>query len=92
MDMKAVSVIPLPQYKLQVAFEDGVSGEVDLKDLVQSPVFSRLRDEQRFNQVSFNQSAIFWSEEMEIDLLNIYLELAGKSFDDLFGNYSYASN
>lgn len=44
--MKAVSVIPLPEYKLQVNFDDGVNGLVDLKDLVQTPVFNSLKDEQ----------------------------------------------
>jgi len=91
MAMKAVSVIPMPKYKLKVAFEDGVSGVVDLKDLVQTTVFAVLKDEQFFNQVSFDRSAIFWSDEMEIDLLNIYMELGNKSFDDLFGNFKYAS-
>lgn len=90
--MKAVSVIPLPKYQLQVTFDDGVCGVVDLKDLLQTTVFSVLKDEQRFNQVSFDQSAIFWSEEMEIDLLNIYMELKNKNFNDLFGNFKYASN
>lgn len=90
--MKAVSVIPLSQYKLQVTFDDGVSGEVDLKDLLQSTVFSTLKDEQLFNQVKFDQSAIFWSEEMEIDLLNIYMELGNKNFNDLFKDFKYASN
>lgn len=90
--MKAISVIPMPGYKLQVTFEDGVSGVVDLKDLLQTTVFSVLKDGQRFNEVGFDQSAIFWSDEMEIDLRNIYMELGNKSFDDLFGNFKYASN
>ncbi len=90
--MKAISVIPLPEYQLQVTFDDGVSGVVDLKDLLQTTVFSVLKDEQRFNEVGFDQSAIFWSDEMEIDLRNIYMELGNKSFDDFFGNFKYASN
>lgn len=90
--MKVISLIPQPKYKLRITFDDGVCGEVDLKDLVQRPVFRSLKDEQLFNRVSFNRSAIFWSEEMEIDLLNIYMELANKSFDELFGNYKYAPN
>ncbi len=90
--MKVISLIPQPKYKLQITFDDGVCGVVDLEDLVQKGIFQVLKDERLFNQVSFNRSAIFWSEEMEIDLLNIYMELANKSFDELFGNYKYASN
>ena len=90
--MKVISLIPQPKYKLEITFEDGVSGVVDLKDLLQTTVFGVLKDEQLFNQVSFDQSAIFWSEEMEIDLLNIYMQLGNKTFDDLFGDFKYVSN
>ncbi len=90
--MKVVSILPLPNYILNVSFEDGVSGILDLKSFVQKGVFSVLQDEALFNQVKFNQSAIFWNEELEIDLLNVYLELSGKSFDQLFPKSNYTSN
>lgn len=52
--MKAVNVIPLPAYQLQITFDDGVSGIVNLKDLLQTKVFAGLKDEQLFNKVSFD--------------------------------------
>jgi hypothetical protein len=90
--MKVVSVLPLPNYQLEVSFEDGVFGIISLKTFLQNGIFSVLQDEALFKQVKFNQSAIFWNEELEIDLLNIYLELAGKSFDELFPKADYVSN
>lgn len=82
--MKAVEVFALPEYKLQVRFEDEVAGIIDLKPLVQKGIFTVLQNERLFAEVKFNQLAIFWSEELEIDLLNVYLELSGKSLDELF--------
>lgn len=90
--MKVVNVLPLPNYKLKVSFEDGVSGIINLETFLQKGIFAVLQDETLFNQVKFNQSAIFWNEELEIDLLNIYLELSGKSFDELFQKPDYVSN
>lgn len=90
--MKVISLIPLLKYQLQITFDDGISGIVDLNGLMQKGIFKKLQDEALFNQVKFNQSAIFWNEELEIDLLNVYLELSGKSFDQLFPKSKYASN
>lgn len=90
--MKAVEVFALPDYNLQVRFEDEVTGIIDLKPFVQKGIFTALQNEKLFAEVKFNQSAIFWNEELEIDLLNVYLELSGKHFDELFPKANYASN
>jgi len=37
--MKVISVILLPPYKLQVSFEDGVTGVINLEALVQKRGF-----------------------------------------------------
>lgn len=90
--MKVISVILLPPYKLQVSFEDGVTGVINLEALVQKGVFTVLKDEQFFNQVKYNKSAIFWNDDLEIDLLNIYAQLGNKDLEEMFANYRYASN
>ena len=48
--MKAISVIALSGYKLQVIFDDGVSGVIDLKDFIGKGVFSGLKNPDLFNQ------------------------------------------
>ncbi len=90
--MKVISAILLPPYKLQVSFEDGVTGVINLEALVQKGVFTVLKDEQFFNQVKYNKSAIFWNDDLEIDLLNIYAQLGNKDLEEMFANYKYASN
>lgn len=57
--MKAIAIKPLPNYKPDVTFQDGVTGEIDLKELVQKGIFEVLQDDAVFSQVKFNQSAVF---------------------------------
>jgi esterase/lipase superfamily enzyme len=76
-----VSVNALPEYKIEVTFDDGVSGVVDLKDLIGKGVFSALHDESLFNKVYATGYSIAWSEELEIDSVALYIDtLNEKSF------------
>jgi len=79
--MKAISVSALPDYKIQVTFDDGVSGIVDLKHLIGKGVFSDLKNPELFNKVYTRGYSIAWSDELEIDMIAIYLEILNrKSF------------
>jgi hypothetical protein len=56
-----VSVQPLDNYQLEVAFEDGTNGIVSLKDRLFGPVFEPLRDPAMFRQVSVDEfGAVCW--------------------------------
>jgi hypothetical protein len=56
-----VSVRPLDDYQLDVAFEDGTRGVVSLKDRLFGPVFEPLRDPAMFRQVSVDEfGAVCW--------------------------------
>jgi hypothetical protein len=91
--MKVLSVKPLTGYQLAVAFDDGVSGTVDLKAFIDKGIFSVLKDAQTFNKVYTNSYAIAWSDELEIDALTVYAEISGKKPEDIpFDNFSHASN
>ncbi|MGH7136075.1 MAG: DUF2442 domain-containing protein [Pirellulales bacterium] len=58
---RVVEVIPLPNYRLQVRFEDGTSGVVSLEDQLFGPVFEPLKDVSFFEQVSIDEfGAICW--------------------------------
>jgi len=48
--MKIKNVTALKGYKLQVAFDDDVSGVIDLENFIQSGIFSSLKDELLFNK------------------------------------------
>lgn len=80
--MKAKNVISLAGYKLQVTFEDNVSGIIDLAKFIQTGIFSSLKDEKLFSKVYTNGYSIAWSDELEIDALTIYAEILNKNPDD----------
>ena len=79
--MKVINVNAIPEYKLQVTFDDGVSGIIDLKDFIGKGVFSDLKNPELFNKVYTTGYSIAWSEELEIDAIAVYLEILNrKSF------------
>ncbi|HWD88058.1 MAG TPA: DUF2442 domain-containing protein [Mucilaginibacter sp.] len=91
--MKVISVKPKLGYKIEVAFDDGVSGIVDLKEFVATGIFSKLKDEQLFKKVYTTGYSVAWCDELEIDALTIYAEASGKAPEDILSqNLSHASN
>ena len=57
------TVTPLSEYRLSVEFMDGLTGIVDLRDLITSPkagVFASLRDRAVFDQVQVEYGAVTW--------------------------------
>jgi hypothetical protein len=52
-----------------------------LKELIGKGVFSGLKDPELFNKVYTTGYSIAWSDELEIDLITVYLEILNrKSF------------
>lgn len=91
--MKAISVNAMPGYKLQVTFDDGVSGVVDLKDFIGHGVFSDLKNEELFNKAYATGYSIAWNDELEIDAIAVYAELTNKSPEKILSaNLNYAAN
>jgi tRNA U34 5-methylaminomethyl-2-thiouridine-forming methyltransferase MnmC len=51
----------LSGYRLDVHFDDGTAGEIELVDRLFGPVFEPLKDEKMFNQVFVDEfGAIAW--------------------------------
>jgi len=73
--MKATEVKAIGEYKIKVAFDDGVTGIVDLESLIQKGIFRQLMDKNIFQNVYTDGAAIAWSDELEIDADNIYAEI-----------------
>ena len=91
--MKVISVNPLPEYKLRVTFDDGVSGIIDLSNFVRSGIFSVLQNEDSFNRVYTNGYSVAWNDELEIDALAIRAEILNKKPEDMLTtNFDYAAN
>jgi hypothetical protein len=91
--MKVISVNPLQDYQLQVTFDDGVSGVIDLKRFIKNGVFSVLQNEDTFSKVYTNGYSIAWNDELEIDSLTVYAEILNKKPEDILTeNLKYATN
>ena len=73
----------LPKFKLQVSFDDGIEGEVDLSDWVGRGVFSYWNDEKNFsNFVVTKDKKIEWNEMLDMDPDAFYLKIIGKTFEE----------
>ena len=76
-----VDVKPLADFCLHVRFEDGVEGEVDLKELVRfEGVFAPLRDPARFAEVRVHAElgALYWPNGADLDPDVLYAKISGK--------------
>ena len=91
--MKVISVNALHDYKLRVAFDDGVSGIIDLKDFIKNGIFLVLQNEDSFKKVFTKGYSVAWNDELEIDSLAIYAEILKKNPEDILAeNLKYATN
>ena len=81
---KPTEVKPLPGYRLQIHYADGVVGEVDLSHLVGKGVFALWNDPKAFGNVSIGSGGeIRWNGNVEICPDSLYMEITRKSPDDI---------
>jgi hypothetical protein len=91
--MKVTNVTVIPEYKLEVTFDDGVSGIIDLGNFIENGIFSVLKDKQLFDKAYAADYAIAWSDELEIDAIAIYAEILNKKPEDILSpELNYAAN
>jgi hypothetical protein len=84
---KIVSVGVLDGYRLDLTFEDGIRGVVDLHDLVGSGVFELWNDYAAFQKVRIGDGGeLVWSDVVDLCPDSLYLRLTGKSPSDIFPN------
>ena len=77
---KIISVKPLPEYRLQVRFDDGVSGVIDLSDRLFGPVFEPLREKEFFKKVRVDEfGAICWPNGADLAPDAIYEQLTNST-------------
>lgn len=66
---RVTAVEALPEFRLRVAFADGLTGTVDLSRLVHSPeagVFAALADPALFAQVTLDYGAVSWPGDLDL--------------------------
>lgn len=76
-----VEVRPLGDYLLQLRFEDGVSGVVDISEIVPfTGVFAPLQDKDFFAEVRVNPDigTICWPNEADLDPDVLYSLVSGE--------------
>jgi hypothetical protein len=82
---KIVKVKALEAYSLELEFDDGVSGTVNLSDLAGKGVFALWRDRRGFEQVRIGSSGeLVWDDRVDLCPDALYLKVTGKKPEDLF--------
>lgn len=72
----------LPGYKLQVVFEDGINGIIDLSSWKGKGEFKYWGDESKFSSFKITtDKKIEWNEVVDMDPDAFYLKLVNNTFD-----------
>jgi hypothetical protein len=72
-------------YCLELEFDDGIAGRVDLSDLAGEGVFAPWLDRAAFEAVRIGSSGeLVWSDEIDLCPDAMYLKLTGKRPEDVF--------
>jgi hypothetical protein len=82
---KVTKVKALQNFQLELTFDDGVSGAVDLSDLTGKGVFALWLDPAAFGQVRIGSSGeLAWGDQVDLCPDALYLKVTGKEPGDVF--------
>ena len=82
---RITNVKVLPGYRLELKFDDGVSGMVNLSEAVGKGVFALWCDPLAFNQVRIGSSGeLVWGDRIDLCSDALYLTVTGKKPEDIF--------
>ncbi len=84
--MRKITMVKVLQgYRLELTFDNGVSGTVDLSDLVGKGVFVLWRDRHAFEQVQIGSiGELVWGNQVDLCPDSLYLKTTGKKPEDVF--------
>ena len=86
---KLTRVTPRPTYQLELVFDDGLSGVVDLSDRLFGPMFAPLRDQHFFDRVSVDTfGAPVWPNGADLDPDALYKRLSAENMAGKVGKVS----
>ena len=90
---KPLEVKPLPNFRLWLRYDDGVSGEVDLSNLAGRGVFKAWEQEEFFKGVRIgSHKEISWSDDIDLCPDSLYMKLTNKTPEDMFPNLKTGMN
>ena len=72
MNPSVINVTPKADYVLLVEFDNGESGELDMKPYLDFGVFKNLEDSRFFQQVRVSFDTIAWGNEIDLDPEFVY--------------------
>ena len=79
-----VEVTALAGFRIWIRYSDDIAGEVDLSHLAGRGVFQAWNDPRYFERVHLGPAgAIAWGEEIELCPDALYMQLTGKSLDEV---------
>jgi len=82
---KVSKVKTLQGYRLDLTFDDGVNGVVDVSDLVGRGVFALWRDHRVFEQVRIGSfGELVWEDKIDLCPDSLYLKATGRQPEDVF--------
>lgn len=88
---RVVDVNPLPEFRLRLRYSDGVEGVVDLSHLAGKGVFRIWDDPGVFENAAIGSGGeIRWGDDVDICADALYMELTGKTPDEVFPNLKRA--
>ena len=83
--MKIVTAKSLPDYRVEVSFDNGECGVVDLSSFAGRGVFAAWDQSGMFERVSVTaDGALEWPGEIDVCPDAIYLRMTGRQPEDLF--------
>jgi hypothetical protein len=83
--LKLIEARPLPGYRLHLRYADGVEGDVDLSSLVGKGVFRLWNDPKAFERFSIGSAGeVRWSDAVDLCADALYLEITGKTPEEVF--------
>jgi len=86
---RVVGVKALQGYRLELYFDDGVTGTADLADLAGKGVFALWEDRSAFEQVRIGTSGeLVWGNDIDLCPDSLYLRVTGKKPEELFPSLS----
>jgi len=82
---KIVNVKPLPDYRLDLEFDDGVTGVADVSSLVGKGVFAQWNDIRAFEKVSVGSAGeLVWDGRIDLCPDSLYMKVTGKKPEEVF--------
>ena len=86
--MTPIEVKALDGYRIWIKFEDGTEGELDLSHHAGKGVFKAWEDREFFEAVEVSDYfAISWPGEIDLCPDALYMDLTGKSWDELVASW-----